>query len=62
MGFGIGLGVGLGMALAKQQEMYAQQLREEEKKIKESADAKRAEMNARLKKKPTEEKQERQLL
>ena len=50
------------MALAKQQEMYAQQLREEEKKIKESADAKRAEMNARLKKKPTEEKQERQLL
>ena len=34
MGFGIGLGVGLGMALAKQQEMYAQQLREEEKKIK----------------------------
>jgi hypothetical protein len=55
MTFGIGMGVGLGMAMAKQQEMYAQQAREEEEKKKVASDAKRAEMNARLKRKKVEE-------
>jgi hypothetical protein len=63
MGFGIGLGVGLGMALAKQQEMYAQQLRDEEARKAADAEAKRLEMNARLKRKKESAKpKERKLL
>ena len=63
MTFGIGMGVGLGMAMAKQQEMYAKQLRDEEERKKAAGEAKRAEMNARLKqKKVTEAPKERRLL
>lgn len=64
MGFGIGLGVGMGMALAKQQEMYAKQLRDEEDKKKESILKKKEEMNARLKgaSKKVAKTRERQLL
>jgi hypothetical protein len=62
MTFGIGMGVGLGMAMAKQQEMYAQQARDEEERKKKAAEDKRNEMNARLKRKKEEKPKERRLL
>ena len=50
VGFGIGLGIGMGIALAKQQEVFAKQLREEEQRKKEEDERRRTEMEQRLKK------------
>jgi ankyrin repeat protein len=50
VGFGIGLGVGMGIALAKQQEVFAKQLREDDQKKKEEDERRRQEMEQRLKK------------
>lgn len=50
VGFGVGLGIGMGIAFAKQQEIFAKQLREEEEKKKHLAEQKRTEMELRLKK------------
>jgi len=50
VGFGIGLGIGMGIALAKQQEVFAVRLREEEQRKKEEDERRRSEMEQRLKK------------
>ena len=50
VGFGVGLGIGMGIALAKQQEIFAKQLREEEERKKLEEEKRREEMQLRLKK------------